>query len=65
MGFSIGFQDLWEKLVEVHDMKVVYNTFVEVVEFIENDEEGDIYVNLSISDKTTGSTFVSLIFLKL
>ena len=32
IGFSIGFQDLWEKLM-VHDMKVVYNTSVEAVEY--------------------------------
>ena len=55
MGPSIGFQDLWEKLVEVHDMKVVYNTSVEAVEYLENDE-GDGYVNLSTTNKMTGKS---------
>ena len=49
MGFSIGFQDLWEKLVEAHD------TSVEAVEYLEIDE-GDGYVNLSTSNKITGKS---------
>ena len=36
-------------------MKVVYNTSVEAVEYIENDD-GDSYVHLRTSDKITGKS---------
>ena len=55
MSATIGWQDVWEKLVEIHGMQVVYNTSVNTVHFVDN-EEGASFVNLTTFNELTGKS---------